>query len=59
MESSFERAVSEMAEWERQRFLAWAAERARQRSDLALLRAVRTYQKSRGIHYGSPALNVQ
>jgi hypothetical protein len=59
MESNFERAVSEMAEWERQRFLAWAAERARRRSDLALLRVVRAYQKSHGIHYPSPALSLR
>jgi hypothetical protein len=51
MESSIERSLSEIAEWELKRFLAWAAERARHRSDLALLRAVRAYQQSRGIHY--------
>jgi hypothetical protein len=56
MESNFERQLSEMAEWELKQFLAWAAQRARHRSDLALLRVVRAYQKSRGIHYPSPAL---
>jgi hypothetical protein len=51
--------LSEMPDWERKRFLAWAAERARERCDLGLLRVVRAYQKAHGISYRSPALNLR
>ena len=57
MESTFDQALSDMAEWERKCFLAWAAERARHRSDLALLRIVRAYWKSREIRFHSPVVN--
>ena len=49
MQSNFERTLSEMSEWERKRFLAWAVEKARERCDLGLLRVVRAYQKANGI----------
>ena len=59
MQSNFERTLSEMSEWERKRFLAWAVEKARERCDLGLLRIVRAYQKAHGIPYRSSTLNLQ
>jgi hypothetical protein len=41
------RALSEMPEPVRKRFLAWAEQRARGQGDLKMLRVIRDYRKSR------------